>query len=94
MDQMTATETTATPLTEPPQRLHHQAFCVKDQEVNRRFIEDVIGIPLTATWCGRTSAPRSAARSTIATHPTSWPMAARWRSFSSRTTRRMRRTAP
>ena len=41
------------PLRELPQRLHHQAFCVKDQEVNRHFIEDVLGIPLVATWCER-----------------------------------------
>lgn len=53
MDQMMKTET-KTPLAELPQRLHHQAFCVKDQEVNRQFIEDVLGIPLTATWCERT----------------------------------------
>ena len=26
---------------------------VKDQEANRQFWEDVIGIPLTATWCER-----------------------------------------
>jgi catechol 2,3-dioxygenase-like lactoylglutathione lyase family enzyme len=47
---------TATPqgrLKELPQRLHHQAFCVKDQEVTRRFMEDVLGIPLSATWCER-----------------------------------------
>ena len=40
-------------LKELPQRLHHQAFCVRDQEVTRQFIEDVLGIPLTATWCER-----------------------------------------
>jgi len=44
-------------LDEPPQRLHHHAFAVKDQEVNRRFIEDVLGIPLVATWCERTFRP-------------------------------------
>jgi glyoxylase I family protein len=36
--------------TELPLRLHHYAFVVKDQEVNRHFIEDIPGIPLTATW--------------------------------------------
>jgi glyoxylase I family protein len=40
-------------LAELPQRLHHHAFAVKDQEVNRQFIEDVLGIPLVATWCER-----------------------------------------
>lgn len=34
-----------------PERLHHFAFVVKDHEVNRRFFEDVLGIPLVATWC-------------------------------------------
>lgn len=36
-----------------PQRLHHYAFVVRDQEANRRFFEDVLGIPLVATWCER-----------------------------------------
>ena len=40
-------------LRNPPLRLHHHAFAVKDQEVNRQFIEDVLGIPLVATWCER-----------------------------------------
>lgn len=34
-----------------PMRLHHAARVVKDQEVNRKLVEDVLGIPLTATWC-------------------------------------------
>jgi catechol 2,3-dioxygenase-like lactoylglutathione lyase family enzyme len=33
-----------------PQRLHHTARVVKDQEITRRFYEDVIGMPLMATW--------------------------------------------
>ncbi|GAA3767823.1 VOC family protein [Streptomyces phyllanthi] len=33
------------------ERLHHSATPVADQEVNRHFIEDLIGLPLTATWC-------------------------------------------
>lgn len=32
-------------------RLHHAATAVLDQEVNRHFIEDLIGLPLVATWC-------------------------------------------
>ncbi|MBV8739981.1 MAG: VOC family protein [Alphaproteobacteria bacterium] len=36
-----------------PSRLHHNAFVVKDHEVNRRFFEDLLGIPLVATWCER-----------------------------------------
>jgi catechol 2,3-dioxygenase-like lactoylglutathione lyase family enzyme len=34
-----------------PERLHHHAYVVKDHEVNRRFLEDLLGIPLVATWC-------------------------------------------
>ena len=34
-----------------PLRLHHHAFVVRDQEATRRFYEEVIGIPLVATWC-------------------------------------------
>ncbi|MFC6880184.1 MULTISPECIES: VOC family protein [Actinomadura] len=33
-----------------PLRLHHHAWVVDDLEVNRRFYEDVIGLPLVATW--------------------------------------------
>ncbi|HEX2942835.1 MAG TPA: VOC family protein [Rhodopila sp.] len=38
-------------LAHPPQRLHHHAYVVKDQEKNRHFFEDILGIPLAATWC-------------------------------------------
>jgi glyoxylase I family protein len=40
-------------LSRAPERLHHHAYVVRDQEKNRRFFEDVLGIPLTATWCER-----------------------------------------
>ncbi|MFF0738820.1 VOC family protein [Streptomyces sp. NPDC004111] len=33
-----------------PLRLHHHAWITDDQEANRRFYEDVIGLPLVATW--------------------------------------------
>jgi len=33
-----------------PRRLHHTARVVKDHEVTRRFYEDLIGMPLLATW--------------------------------------------
>lgn len=39
------------PLSEAPERLHHYAFVIKDQEANRKFFEEVLGIPLAATWC-------------------------------------------
>jgi catechol 2,3-dioxygenase-like lactoylglutathione lyase family enzyme len=33
-----------------PLRLHHNAYVCADQERTRRFYEDVIGLPLLATW--------------------------------------------
>jgi catechol 2,3-dioxygenase-like lactoylglutathione lyase family enzyme len=41
-----------------PERLHHHAYVVKDQEENRRFFEDVLGIPLVATWCEISNHPQ------------------------------------
>ncbi|MDH3680028.1 MAG: VOC family protein [Acidimicrobiia bacterium] len=35
----------------PASRLHHHAYVVHDQEATRHFYEDVLGFPLTATWC-------------------------------------------
>ncbi|MGZ6016894.1 MAG: VOC family protein [Phenylobacterium sp.] len=34
-----------------PSRLHHTAYVTKDMRATRRFYEDVIGLPLVATWC-------------------------------------------
>jgi glyoxylase I family protein len=34
-----------------PSRLHHTAYVARDLEATRRFYEDIIGLPLTATWC-------------------------------------------
>src|ERR1700729_3981997 len=34
-----------------PSRLHHTAYVAKDLEATRRFYEDLIGLPLVATWC-------------------------------------------
>lgn len=36
-----------------PERLHHYAIVIRDQETNRKFFEDLLGIPLSATWCER-----------------------------------------
>jgi catechol 2,3-dioxygenase-like lactoylglutathione lyase family enzyme len=33
-----------------PSRLHHNAYVTKDQEATRAFYEDIIGLPLVATW--------------------------------------------
>ena len=34
-----------------PSRLHHTAYVSKNLEATRRFYEDLIGLPLVATWC-------------------------------------------
>jgi catechol 2,3-dioxygenase-like lactoylglutathione lyase family enzyme len=34
-----------------PSRLHHTAYVTKDMEKTRAFYEDVLGLPLIATWC-------------------------------------------
>lgn len=34
-----------------PSGLHHHAFVVRDQEATRRFYEEIVGLPLVATWC-------------------------------------------
>lgn len=35
-------------------RLHHNAFVTEDMESLREFYEDIIGMPLVATWCEQT----------------------------------------
>lgn len=34
-----------------PTRLHHTAYVTKDLRATRAFYEDLIGLPLVATWC-------------------------------------------
>ncbi|MBI1252240.1 MAG: VOC family protein [Alphaproteobacteria bacterium] len=34
-----------------PSRLHHTAYVTNDMEATRKFYEDVIGLPLMATFC-------------------------------------------
>ena len=51
MDAQTLAESRPKLLSQLPLRLHHHAFVVRDQEANRRFFEDLLGIPLVATWC-------------------------------------------
>ncbi len=36
-----------------PRRLHHAAWVTRDQEATRHFYEDIIGLPLAATWAER-----------------------------------------
>src|SRR5271165_1777460 len=68
-----------------PSRLHHNAFVVRDHEVNRRFFEDLLGIPLVATGAKRITAPRCGGKSSSATPSTAWPTAVRSPSSSSPT---------
>ena len=37
-------------MTKLPSRLHHNAYVTRDMEATRKFYEDVIGLPLVATW--------------------------------------------
>ena len=34
-----------------PTRLHHNAYVTRDMEATRHFYEDLVGMPLVATWC-------------------------------------------
>jgi glyoxylase I family protein len=34
-----------------PSRLHHTAYVTRDLEGTRKFYEQLIGLPLVATWC-------------------------------------------
>lgn len=45
---MTDTATVAAVL---PARMHHNAYVTRDMEATRRFYEELIGLPLVATWC-------------------------------------------
>jgi glyoxylase I family protein len=38
-------------MTATPLRLHHSAVVVKDLSASRTFYEDIMGLPLVATWC-------------------------------------------
>lgn len=37
-----------------PTRLHHNAYVTRDMETTRKFYEDLIGMPLVATWAEKT----------------------------------------
>jgi glyoxylase I family protein len=38
-------------MSQGPARLHHTAYVTKDLEKTRAFYEDLLGMPLEATWC-------------------------------------------
>lgn len=44
-------ETTTVTNTGLPSRMHHNAYVTRDMEATRAFYEDVLGLPLVATWC-------------------------------------------
>jgi catechol 2,3-dioxygenase-like lactoylglutathione lyase family enzyme len=50
MTTLPATSSTKVGASELPSRLHHTAYVTKDHEANRAFYEDLIGLPLIATW--------------------------------------------
>lgn len=51
---------------ELPVRMHHRAIVVRDQEETRLFMEDIIGMPLAATWCESIFKRRADAHSELA----------------------------
>jgi catechol 2,3-dioxygenase-like lactoylglutathione lyase family enzyme len=50
LDARRGNESDSAPKTSVLRRLHHYAFPVADQEVTRHFMEDLLGVPLKATW--------------------------------------------
>jgi catechol 2,3-dioxygenase-like lactoylglutathione lyase family enzyme len=44
-------------LRELPMRLHHNAYVCADQERTRTFYEDIVGLPLVATWVEQGQSP-------------------------------------
>ena len=44
-------------LSELPTRLHHNAYVCADQERTRHFYEDIVGLPLVATWVEQGQSP-------------------------------------
>ncbi|HVX74866.1 MAG TPA: VOC family protein [Bradyrhizobium sp.] len=47
------------PLKQLPLRLHHHAIVVRDQASTRHFMEDILGLPLVATWIESTKMPEA-----------------------------------
>jgi catechol 2,3-dioxygenase-like lactoylglutathione lyase family enzyme len=45
-----------TPSEPRPGRLHHHAYVSRDLEATRRFYEDIMALPLVATWCEQNDA--------------------------------------
>ena len=49
-------------LSELPMRLHHNAYVSANQERTRHFYEDIVGLPLVATWIEEGEFPEFAGR--------------------------------
>src|SRR5438105_1343191 len=49
--------TSSRPLKELPLRLHHNAYVCANQERTRHFYEDIVGLPLVATWIEESEFP-------------------------------------
>ena len=83
----TAIREKPTLLAELPERLHHHAYVVRNQEVNRQFFEDLLGIPLVATWCEQHHNAWLGRDVAMCHTFSAWPMAVRLRSSRSATRR-------
>jgi catechol 2,3-dioxygenase-like lactoylglutathione lyase family enzyme len=68
MDTLAQGRTDAATLGELPQRLHHNAYVCADQERTRHFYEDIIGLPLLATWVEESEFPEFPGRKQIYSH--------------------------
>ncbi|PYM14014.1 MAG: VOC family protein [Candidatus Rokuibacteriota bacterium] len=49
----TATTSAVKASVKRPRRLHHAAWVTRDSEATRHFYEDILGLPLVATWAER-----------------------------------------
>src|SRR5437879_11719509 len=55
-------------LGELPLRLHHNAYVCADQEKTRHFYEDIVGLPLVATWIEQGEFPEFPGRAVSYVH--------------------------
>ena len=63
----TATTPAVTAGVTRPRRLHHAAWVTRDSEATRHFYEDILGLPLVATWAERAPAPGGGTREYVHT---------------------------
>lgn len=53
-------------------RLHHSAFPIATPEATRQFMEDLLGIPLVATWSEQVGGPTCPEDAEPIPMPTEW----------------------